>query len=242
MPASAATILGHLKVVDAECQVRAADPELNARVVALKAFQQRRFSRTYADLLASTRYGAASRFFLEELYGPDDFTRRDTQFARMVPAMVRLFPNQIVATVSDLAELHASSERLDSAMGAQLEREQITASDYIGAWQRVGRAPERERQIGLTLRVATDLDELTRKPLLRNSLRLMRGPARAAGLAELQRFLETGFDTFRAMNGAEDFIALVASRERTLARVLFASAAEGGDQGLLMKTALDHLP
>ena len=40
-------------------------------------------------------------------------------------------------------------------------------------------------------------------PLLRNALRLMRGPARAAGLAELQHTLESGFDIFKAMKGAE---------------------------------------
>ena len=242
MPASVAAILDHLKVVDAERQRRSADPGLHAKVVALKAFQQRRFSRTYADLLASPRYGAASRFFVGELYGPSDFTRRDAQFARTVPALVRLFPEQIVATVSALAELHASSEVLDTVMGAQLEGDQIGGADYVRAWQRVGRPTERERQIALTLDVAASLDELTRKPLLRNTLRLMRAPARAAGLAELQRFLETGFDTFREMRGADDFIALVASRERALAALLFAAGAGGSDEIASMKMALDSLP
>ena len=53
--------------------------------------------------------------------------------------------------------------------------------------------------------------------MLRNALRLMRGPARAAGLAEVQRSLETGFDVFRAMKGAQEFIALIDARERALA-------------------------
>src|SRR5664279_4883712 len=197
MSASSAAILGNLKIVDAERERRSADPGLNAKVLALKEFQQRRFSRTYADLLASARYGAVSRFFLDELYGPNDFTRRDTQFARMVPGMALFFPNQIVETVSTLAELHALSETFDTAMGAKLKDERIGATDYVRAWQGVGRAPDREHQIALTLSVATSLDRLTRKPLLRSSLRLMRGPARATGVSELQHFLETGFDTFR---------------------------------------------
>jgi len=49
------------------------------------------------------RYGPAAHFFLEELYGPRDFADRDTQFARVVPALVRLFPREIVATVAILA-------------------------------------------------------------------------------------------------------------------------------------------
>ena len=55
----------------------------------------------------------------------------------------------------------------------------------------------------------------------------MRGPARAAGLGELQIFLETGFDTFRAMNGAQEFLAIVKRREEELAAALFAADPQG---------------
>jgi len=242
MSDSAATILDRLKVVDAERQRRSADPELNARVVALKGFQQRRFSHTYADLLLSPRYGAASRYFLDELYGAKDFTRRDHQFARVAPAVVRLFPGELAETIATLAELHALSEILDTATGTQLTSDRIGAVDYIRAWQGVGRAPDRDRQIALTLGIAAQLDRLTRLPLLRNSLRLMRAPSRAAGLFELQRVLETGFDTFRAMNGAQEFIALVGSRERDFGAALFSAQPDGADANASMQRALASLP
>ena len=225
MAAPAADLAHNLGIVDAERQRRAAQPGLAEKVTALKTFQQRRFARTYADLLLSARYGAAARFFLDELYGPSDFTTRDAQFARVAPTIARAFPAAIAETVTLLAELHALSETLDTAMGLQLAHARITATDYIGAWQGVDRARDRERQIGLTLGIAAQLDRSTRLPLLRNALRLMRGPARAAGLSELQRTLETGFDTFRAMKGAAEFIALIGARERALAADLFAAAA-----------------
>ena len=53
----------------------------------------------------------------------------------------------------------------------------------------------------------------------------MRGASRAAGLGSLQRFLETGFETFRAMNGATAFFETVAGRERTLSALLFAGGS-----------------
>ncbi|MEO5737878.1 MAG: hypothetical protein ABIQ82_10520 [Variovorax sp.] len=242
MSTSAATILAHLRSVDAERQKRAMATGLNDRVVAVKAYQQRRFSHTYADLLSSPRYGAAARFFLDELYGPSDFTRRDAQFARVVPALVRLFPSEIVATVATLAELHALSEGLDTRMGQQVDDDiPLAGVVYVAAWQRTGQPEQRQRQIALTLAVAARLDRFTRRPLLRNSLRLMRGPARAAGLAELQQFLEAGFDTFRAMRGAEEFMAIVRERERALVSALFAApAADTGAAAL--RDALAHLP
>jgi hypothetical protein len=49
----------------------------------------------------------------------------------------------------------------------------------------------------------------------------MRKPAQAAGLGDLQKFLETGFDAFGAMKGAAEFLAWVGERERALAAALF---------------------
>ena len=136
-----------------------------------------------------------------------------------------MFPNEVAETVAILAELHALSETLDTATALQLPDGPIAPLDYIRAWQQTGRAADRERQIELTLRIAAHLDAITRRPMLRNALRLMRGPARAAGLTELQRSLEAGFDVFRAMKGAQEFIALIDSRERELADALFGAGS-----------------
>jgi len=244
MSATAEAILENLRVVANERSIRAATPGLSEKVDALKAFQQRRFAHTYADLLATSRYGPAASFFLDELYGPSDFTRRDTQFARVVPGLVRLFPSEVVQTVSTLGELHALSERLDTIMATEMDIGRVTPRQYIAAWQRTDHATERETQIRLTLDVAARLDHFTRKILLRNSLRLMRGPARAAGLAELQHFLECGFDTFRAMDGADEFISIVSLRERALASSLFSATEEAEKSGRnsTMESALEKLP
>lgn len=241
MPNPATTILAHLKIVEGERIRRSTVRGLDAKVAALKAYQQRRFSRTYADLLQSTRHGPAARFFLEELYGPGDFTHRDEQFARVVPALMRLFPTEIADTVAKLSELHALSESLDTQMGVELRGEGVDGNGYLRAWQSTGRAGDRKSQIGLMLDVAERLDRFTRRALLRNSLRLMRGPARAAGLADLQHFLETGFDTFRAMGGAGDFISTVAEREHALASTLF-SARLCEETDVSMARALAALP
>ncbi|MCL4699742.1 MAG: hypothetical protein KJ023_22235 [Burkholderiaceae bacterium] len=100
-------ILASLAEVARERQRRAADPALGERVRALKQHQQQRLRGTHADLLASPRYRQSALFFLEELYGPADFVQRDAQFARVVPAITRLFPREVVGTVLALAQLHA---------------------------------------------------------------------------------------------------------------------------------------
>lgn len=214
-------ILANLSVVEALRARRRDDPAWGQRIQALKQFQHARFARSYADLLADPGQRDAARFFLEELYGPHDFGDRDAQFARIVPALVRLFPAEIVATVRTLSDLHALSEQLDAAMVANLLDWRLTTSSYAQAWRATGQAAARQQQIDWMMQIGRALERYTRKPLLRHSLRLMRGPARAAGLAALQQFLERGFDTFRALGRPTEFLDLVAARERQIARWLF---------------------
>lgn len=198
-------------------------------MVRVKAFQHQRFARTYRDLMGDERYRETTKFFLEEIYGPGDFSKRDTQFARVVPALVRLFPGEIVETVAGLAELHALSEQLDTAMGRLLGPAALDGLKYGELWRAVGSPLARGKQIDLIVAVGTALDSFTRKAMLRHSLWLMRRPAQAAGLGSLQAFLERGFDTFRAMGGANDFLAMISSRERALATRLFVGGAAEDD-------------
>lgn len=221
MNPKAEAIIELLNQVTLERRRRESVPRLHAMVAAIKRYQQQRFKHTYRDLLKSERYGAATRFFLDDLYGPRDFSQRDSQFVRVVPALVRLFPSEIVHTVETLARLHALSEQLDSEMGLHVDSNEFAAASYVSAWQATARRADRYLQIELTIAVGAALDRYTRRPVLRHSLKLMRGPAKAAGLGELQRFLESGFDTFKEMQGAKDFLGIIRTRERTLADALF---------------------
>lgn len=233
MNADGTAILTALRAVDAERATRHADPSVGASCQRVKEAQHARFLAGYADVLAHPRWAPAARFFLKDLYGPGDFTRRDAEFARVVPSLVRLFPANIVRTVRALSELHALSERLDTAMGracgvpaeVRPDGTALAGAAYTAAWCSVGEPEARQLQIALMLDVGRALDRHTRNPLLRHTLRLMRGPAQMAGLAALQSFLEEGFDTFGAMRGADPFLDLIAIRERELARRLFAGQA-----------------
>lgn len=251
MSATTDRILGELSEVERLRAAHAAEPAQRARVLAVKDYQSRRFARCYADLLADPRYRSAARFFLEELYGPFEFADRDAQFARVVPSVVRLFPSELGSTLEDLAQLHAMSERLDDRMARHLEGERrstVDAAAYVRAWQATGEPESRRRQVTLTLGVGRSLDRHTRHRLLRLTLRMMRAPARAAGLGALQRFLEVGFDAFAAMNGAAVFLSTIDGRERALADALETPAALAWAQGCELgdrppsSTGLDPLP
>lgn len=218
-------ILKSLQAVDALRRVRAADPGLNARVVTIKEHQCSRFEETYRDLLQDPRYQSAAEFFLRELYGPHEFAKRDAQFARVVPTLVRMFPKQLQGVLEDLASLHALSEQLDQQMAECISDGPIERSAYTTAWRQCGRSEDRQQQVKLTIRVGKSLERLTRSRMLRSALRMMRAPAKAAQLSELQQVLESGFDAFADMNGSAEFLAIIESRENSFAEQQFAGTS-----------------
>jgi hypothetical protein len=213
-------------------------PDLAEAVSQIKAFQARRFTGTYADLLQTPHYRPATQFFLEELYSEKDYSQRDAQFSRIAGTLERMFPKQVVQTAVLLAKLHSLTEDLDLAMAqswldssssADAAVTQAKPSDsikrYISAWREVGRRDDRNAQLAGAISVGQELVTLTHTPGLRMALRMMRKPASLAGMAALQHFLESGFDTFAAMGYKTDttnyFLTTVEMREKKLISELF---------------------
>lgn len=230
MPANrnhASTIRAALAAVERLRQESLAAPALATAVGEIKALQARRFAGTYADLLQDRTYQPAARFFLKELYSDTDYSARDAQFARIAGALQKFFPSAVVATATALAQLHALTEELDHAVGLTwlAHAELPPAQRYVAAWQAVGRRADRNKQLHDVLQIGKELEQLTRMAGLRLMLKMMRGAANAAGMGSLQKFLESGFDTFAAMgkqkNGTAFFLETVQARESELIDRLF---------------------
>lgn len=225
---AAQTIRDSIADVNALRLHRTGDAPLGVAVATIKTLQARRFAGTYADLMTSPAFGPAARFFLEELYSDRDYTARDQQFGRIAGTLQTMFPRPVVDTAVALAVLHAQTENLDQDMGRawlQTDKAEPEAMRYTSAWRAVGQRAGRQQQLARVLAMGRDLARLTRAPGLRTMLRMMRGPATAAGMGALQQFLEAGFDTFgqlaRQRGAVQEFLATIEQREQALMRLLF---------------------
>jgi hypothetical protein len=225
------SIASSLQVVERLRTQRQQHAELAQRTHAVRHWQAARFARTYVDVLQDAHMGPAARFFLTELYSAEEFSRRDAQFARIAGALERLFPQAVVSTATLLAQLHALSETLDACMARawlQAQPEALQASPaqaldeprYKSLWESLlavpGYAAARQQQLDATRDLGAQLQRHTQIPGLRLMLKMMRGPASAAGLQDLQRFLERGFDTFAQLGRAGKvpvFLETVRQRE-----------------------------
>ncbi|MDP3349494.1 MAG: hypothetical protein Q8S92_10915 [Hydrogenophaga sp.] len=223
-PASASDLIRmHLARVS-ELRARAQAQGLQAAVDNIKHLQARRFRGTYADFLEHARYAPATRFFLDELYGVHDFGSRDAQFARIAGALERLFPEAVSQLAVDLSETHALTEVLDHQLALHwldLDGSLPAAERYIRAWRKTDARASRERQLAVVQHMGLELQRLTRMKTLRLGLRMMRNPARAAGLEALQHFLESGFDAFAALGDARPFLDTIRQRESAWVDALF---------------------
>jgi hypothetical protein len=202
-------------------------PALAARVRALAVFQSRRLADTYADLRATESHRDAVDFFLDDLYGPQDLSARDQQILRALDKLSRFLPAAALDALARAFELHVLTIELDAATATVLARPaEPDADEYAAAYRAAGREAERERQIQLIGEIGELLDRLAHRPQVGLAVRLARGPAHASGYGQLQDFLERGYDSFRRMGGAGEFLALIDRRERALMRRLFAGAAQ----------------
>ena len=203
----------------------AADPVRGQRRDRLRAWQAARLAKTHADLLASPQFNIAATFFLSDLYGPKDFSERDTEMEKVLPIMTTMLPVSGLRTLLLAVEVDALSERFDAEMvvvlGKRLDQDGLTMDDYAAAYRQVGDRDGRELQIRLIGETGEALDALAHKAFAGAALKLMHGPAQLAGLGELHAFLERGFNAFRSLRRADEFLETIVQRERELTVSLF---------------------
>lgn len=197
----------------------------------VRRWQAQRLEAGFAEFLGDPRSAPAARFFLSDVYGAHDFSRRDADIAKVMPMMQRLLPDVLLRTVTDGIELGALTHALDLRLAQTLERlaptrRRLDEALYARVYREAGLPRLRARQIELIGHVGEGLADALRMPGVATLLRLSRGPARAAGLGELQGFLERGFEAFGALGDARVFLARIDRNEREVARRLFAGEAD----------------
>ncbi|MET4727529.1 hypothetical protein ABIE09_001323 [Lysobacter enzymogenes] len=209
------------------------DPEREPRnrlrwLPELRQWQARRLEASFDRFLRDPRRRPAAQFFLSDVYNDRDFSRRDADIARVLPMMQKLLPGPLLATVADAIELGLLTQAFDLRMSERLHalaprRRKLDGALYAQAYRACGLPRLREHQIGLIENVGLGLGKAVRMPGILTLLKLSRGPAKAAGLAELQGFLERGFAAFAQLGDVREFIAEIGSDERDIAQRLFDS-------------------
>ena len=185
------------------------------RLKALQRYQAQRLVLDYDALRRLPKNDAACDFFLNELYGDQDFSKRDHDVERIYPIMVKLLPTQVLETVGRAVELNALSHELDLEMLTHLPSSgEITDASYALAYQITAASGARRYQLTRIIKLGRELARVVKIPLMYKLLQMCRWPAKLAGLGALQGFLERGFAAFVKLDGAGPFLRAVLYTEK----------------------------
>lgn len=216
-----------------ECHQALHDPVIEPRnrlrwLPEVRRWQAQRLHASFRRFLDDPQRRPAATFFLGDVYGDRDFARRDADIARVLPTMRRLLPASLLATVADAIELGALSHALDLRMAQTLHvlaptRRRLDTELYARAYRNMALPRLRSRQISLIGKVGTGFGRALKLPGVAALLAFSRGPARLAGLGELQGFLDRGYAAFEALGDASGFVREIERDEREASRRLFAA-------------------
>ena len=209
------------------------DPVLLAQYERFVAWQLEYMLPLYDDLRTADDYAAAVDFVVSDLTGIN-ISDRDKDIARVVPAMVKMLPKNALSAVNSAMRLNARVLEVNLAICRELFRrldhdQQITERGYWQACRTASSLDECLELVELTGDIGYSLDNVMQIPMIGPLLRAMRTPARLAGFAALQTFLENGYQTFSAIEDTDQFLTDVTTRMRDIfTRILTAPLAEVG--------------
>jgi hypothetical protein len=187
----------------------------------LQTWQTDRLLTTHDDLWNSKRFKPVMQFFVDELYGPKDFSQRDIELKRAVPKMAKIIPNKGLKSLNTALRLNCLSLELDIALVQKLGGDAINRSSYFDCYRQSSKQSQREEQIQLLEHLSLDLPKVVKIPGISVILMLSRKPAKVAGVGVMHAFLEKGFNSFKKIGNVHDFIEPIISREREMMHALF---------------------
>lgn len=210
---------------------RAEDIELEPAMALLRTWQTNRLAQTYQDMLESPGYRLACLFFLNEIYAPRDFSRRDQDFEHLYRLAERFIPEHFLVLFKALFELNTLTNELDRLLLRTLVEDlgmtdQLSPQMYAEAYRICNNYNDRKYQIDLLVAVIHDVGVGARDPLIWPTLQVARVPASLGGWHEIYNFAVNGYQAFKAMRHPGVFSSAIAKREMRILDSIFACSEE----------------
>src|ERR1017187_7321747 len=128
-----------------------AEPEFAQRLQELRAWQAARLAQTYQDLRRDPQLSPAVEFFLSDLYGPQDFTRRNLELTRAWRYLKRALPEPALEVLGQAIELEVWMGKLGGEVGPARPRGPRARAPYAPASRALGLPDARQHQIDLII-------------------------------------------------------------------------------------------
>jgi hypothetical protein len=224
-------ITGILKGIEQARHEEVAGVPLTPELALLRAWQVRRLTRTYGDMLDNPRYQPSCAYFINDIYAARDFTQRNHDLQTLYDSLRQFVPETMIRPLSMAIQLNEFTEALDAQLADVLVRQlgmtdKLSVAMYAEGYRRCNNYDERVRQIDLIIEMGIRVEAMVNFPFSSTLIKLGRVPAANAGQSELMETLEVGYRAFKHMRGAKAFLNLIRSREMEILRHIYASDAD----------------
>lgn len=183
----------------------------------LQKFQSNRINSTYADLKENPEYAKIGTFFFEKLYGPEDFSFRDTSIKKLHNILDGAVYKGMVTAVTLVIELHELSDALDNIMVQKMIENRIgpdiNMEQYQDIYRQLDNYDQRVYQIKLSVRVNEAFHRLSKMWIVGVSLKTVRTAAHLVGMGKIMDFIHEGYVGFRTINDIRFFVDTIEKRE-----------------------------
>jgi hypothetical protein len=194
-----------------------------ARLDRLRDAQTKRLHATHADLFADPRLAAALEFLFTDIYNSTHLAPVAREIRRALPLAVKLLPGNVMLTSANALEAAVLTQELDEALtdllGDTLDAP-LTESDYIAGYRKLGRQPERRRQVELIAAFGEQLERYLRSKLLLGTFKVVKLPAHKAGFSHFYDFMESCFAVMKPVPNAQTLLVELSRREAVIMQKL----------------------
>lgn len=187
------------------------DPALMSCLVAVQQWQKSRMQGTHKELFSEEKHTKLSAYFLNRLYGGDEFETLARQLERIVPKakkVEKIVPNKAIETGNFGIRLAVLAVKLDEEIAQYLLKNQldVTEENMIEAYHASDQKEQREEQMALLSKLCYRLDKYVRSFMLKKAFDLSKGTAYNHGFNALYDFLGEGFDAMKPIKSMAGFI------------------------------------
>jgi len=174
----------------------------------------------FEELRENNKWRPAIDFIVSDLAGIG-ISDRDQQIQRVIPAIIRLLPAKALQAIASGMEMNARILEINLSICEVYvkqygEASEFTENKYCHAAREAVTLEECLELITLTKSLGQDLERIVKIPFIGITLKSMRIPARLAGFADLQLFLEDGYTAFTKLDNVATFLDSVEANMRLL--------------------------
>lgn len=188
----------------------------------VKVYQIKHIEADNQDFIKDFNAKGALNFFLEEIYGTKDLSKRDEEVERFISTMEKLISKDTLEVIFNAVNLNLITETLDNQMAEQLS-ENFTQEEYQSAYLKTSKSL-REEQVDIVEKLGNSLSSLVKIPFLGMLMKTMTIPAKAQNVYNLHLFLQKGLEVFKSTKNSNAIINTVANREKAYINSMYSKS------------------